>query len=64
MRPPRDPPALCWRKDSLKEFQSIYQEVYGELLEGEELERAARYLLNVYLSVYGSPSEAINHKAD
>lgn len=51
----REPPALGWRRESLKEFQTIYQEVYEELLEGEELERAARYLLNLYISVYGNP---------
>lgn len=51
----REPPALCWREESLREFQTIYQEVYGELLEGEELEHAARYLLNLYISVYGNP---------
>lgn len=55
----REPPALCWREESLKEFQAIYQKVYGVLLDGEELEHAARYLLNLYISVYGNPGKLV-----
>ncbi|MFZ1987784.1 MAG: hypothetical protein WAV21_01985 [Minisyncoccia bacterium] len=55
MKTTRDPPVLRWREDSLKDFQSIYQEVYGELLEEEGLEQAARYLINLYTSTYGKP---------
>ncbi len=60
MRTTRDPPALCWRADSLKEFQSIYADVFGETLEGDDLEHAARYLLNIYVSIYGNPQKVIN----
>jgi hypothetical protein len=56
----RDPPPLCWRKDSLQDFRIAYQNVFGEDIEGEELEHAARYLLNLYKSVYSSPREIIN----
>lgn len=65
MRTTRDPPAVSWREDSLKEFQTIYQEVYGEVLEEDELEEVARYLLNLYVSVYGNPKKVIaNNKTN
>lgn len=57
----REPPDLGWREESLRGFQGIYRDVYGELLEGEELEHAARYLLNLYISVYGNPVRLVRN---
>ena len=44
---------------SLDEFQSLYKKEFGICLTQEDLEREARKLLNLHVSLYGSASKAI-----
>lgn len=46
---------------TLERFRVIYEERYAESLTDMELGRKARMLLNLYVSVYGSP---VNNTTD
>ena len=46
-------------RTSLDDFQTVYVQEFGESLDEDELERKARFLLNLYRIIYRSPVEAI-----
>jgi len=46
-------------RTSLDDFRTAYMQEYGESLSENDLERKARFLLNLYRTIYRSPVEAI-----
>jgi hypothetical protein len=54
---------MAFNERSLENFWNIYKHEYGEELSSYDLERKARILLNLYLSIYENPSiEKTNHE--
>ena len=51
---------MALSQEGLVQFAKLYTQEFGEELGHEETERRARYLINLYIAVFGSLSVRIN----